>query len=48
MKDKKKKYDCRICPYVGYKDEKKVFCSFCMKLILERKPAIKAKDAVNG
>jgi len=48
MKDKEKKYDCRICHYAAYKDDRRVFCSFCMRLILERKPQERLEEVVNG
>lgn len=48
MKGKYKKYDCRICPYVSYKDDVRVFCGVCLRQILERKKQSGKERAANG
>lgn len=29
------KGNCRTCPYAEYRDEMRVFCSFCMRKVLK-------------
>ena len=49
MKEKDKKYDCRICPYVSYRDDRRVFCGVCLRSILEGKKKVgKEVRAANG
>lgn len=33
----RKRSECMACSYAEYKDELRVFCSFCMKNVMETK-----------
>jgi hypothetical protein len=32
-----KKYDCRTCSYATYRDKQTIFCTVCMRKILDEK-----------
>lgn len=39
------KSNCRTCPYAEYRDEMRVFCSFCMRKVLRMGGRADKKEA---
>jgi len=46
MKDKK--YDCKTCSYVRYRDKKRAFCDICIRKILDEQKNKQRKDNTDG
>lgn len=42
------KYNCKTCPYASYRDGNRVFCSVCMRSIMEQQRAEKKKQNSEG